>query len=186
MNKQHFITQINSILSNCENFKSRATTTDLSGIAIEDIIENLTRARAAIVRIAGDNSQYYKDFVAITNLKVYFGKQLILASGVLAALKSDIENNYLQTLSNLIHADVFSNYIEMAEHLLQEGYKDPAAVLLGSTLEAHLRDLCLRNEIEITSVNGKGDSIHKKADLINTDLVKANIYSTIQQKQVTA
>ena len=186
LNKQLYINQINSILTNCQTFKSRATHPDLSGIAIEDIIENLTRVRTTIVRITGENSHYYKDFEAIEKRPVYYGQKLVLSIGVLSALKSDLENDYLQSLSNLIHADVFSNYIEMAEHLLKEGYKDPAAVLIGSTLEAHIRELCNRNEIETILTNNKNEIIPKKADTMNSDLVKSNIYSSIQQKQITA
>ncbi len=37
----------------------------------------------------------------------------------------------------------------MAEYLLKEGYKDPAAVITGSTLEEHLRKLCIKNGIDI-------------------------------------
>ena len=74
----------------------------------------------------------------------------------------------------------------MAEHLLKEGYKDPAAVLIGSTLEAHIRELCNRNEIETILTNNKNEIIPKKADTMNSDLVKSNIYSSIQQKQITA
>ncbi|MEY4589075.1 MAG: hypothetical protein RL497_1151 [Pseudomonadota bacterium] len=34
----------------------------------------------------------------------------------------------------------------MAQHLLVDGYKNAAAVVCGSTLEAHLKQLCKKQE----------------------------------------
>jgi hypothetical protein len=74
----------------------------------------------------------------------------------------------------------------MAEHLLKEGYKDPSAVLIGSTLEVHLRELCVSNNLELEVLNSKGNLVPKKADVMNSDLAKAGVYSSSYQKQVTA
>ena len=70
--------------------------------------------------------------------------------------------------------------------MLKEGYKDPAAVLAGSTLEVHLRELCVSNNIDTDVLNSKGATISKKADVMNSDLTKAGIYSSAYQKQVSA
>ena len=70
----------------------------------------------------------------------------------------------------------------MADYLLEEGYKDPAAVLAGGTLEEHLRKLCQKNDIEIM----KDISHYRKADSLNADLAGANVYSKLDQKSVTA
>jgi hypothetical protein len=74
----------------------------------------------------------------------------------------------------------------MADHLLNEGYKDPAAVLTGSTLEAHIKELCKTSNIELETKNSKGNLIPKKADVLNSDLTKAGIYNGLLQKQITA
>jgi hypothetical protein len=71
--------------------------------------------------------------------------------------------------------------MEMAEHLLDQGYKDPAAVITGSVLEEHLRKLCDKHGI-IVSQGGKP----KKADALNAELAGANVYSKLDQKNVTA
>jgi len=72
----------------------------------------------------------------------------------------------------------------MAEHLLSQGYKDPAAVMIGSVLEENLRQLCSNNEIEI-EFDKDGILIAKKADRLNSDLAKAEIYTKLDQKAVT-
>ena len=81
---------------------------------------------------------------------------------------------------------MFSDYLEMAEYLLNEGYKDAAAVLIGSTLEVHLRELCISNNIDIETTNNKGKIIPKKADEMNSDLAKSKVYSASYKKHVTA
>ena len=69
----------------------------------------------------------------------------------------------------------------MAEHLSNQGYKDPAAVLVGSVLEEHLRKLCLKNSLPVLV-----GVTHKKADSLNADLAGASVYSKLDQKSVTA
>ena len=69
----------------------------------------------------------------------------------------------------------------MAAYLTSEGYKDAAAVIAGSTLEAHLKELAKSNSIELT-LNDKP----KKASLLNDELAKAGVYSASYQKQIVA
>ena len=57
---------------------------------------------------------------------------------------------------------------QMAEYLLGEGYKDPAAVLIGGVLEQYLRKQCEKSGIEVNSDSGKP----RKADTLNSDLAR--------------
>ncbi len=106
--------------------------------------------------------------------------------GIVQALKSDLESDYLKSLSEIIHSNLFSDYIDMATHLLEEGYKDPAAVLTGSTLENHLRNLCVKHDVEIEYENSKGKIVSKKADSMNAELAKKEVFNKTFQKQITA
>jgi len=101
--------------------------------------------------------------------------------GVLRGLKSDYENDYLISAEELIHADLFSDYLDMAKHLLGEGYKDPAAVIIGSSLEAHLRKLCEKSEI----ATAKPDGAPLKANTMNDELARPGVYGKSQKKVVT-
>jgi hypothetical protein len=101
--------------------------------------------------------------------------------GVLRAVREDLAEGNLARLPELIRAEVFSDFLEMAEHLLASGYKDPAAVLGGGVLEEHLRLLCNKHNIP-TTVGVKP----KKADTMNADLAKAGAYDTNQLKIITA
>lgn len=188
MNKDFFIKQLDNILNDYNRMKSKAQHSDLSGnTTIEEITDILTRAKAAIVRIVSDKSEYYKDIVdVLKKTHIWEGEKFRYIIGTIIALKSDLQNDYLKSYSEIIQSEVFSDYLDMANHLLSEGYKDPAAVLTGSTLKVHLRELCISNKIDIEVVNTKGISNPKKADLMNADLAKANIYSSAYQKQIIA
>jgi hypothetical protein len=102
--------------------------------------------------------------------------------GVVRALRSDIEAGYLQSHTELIHGELFADLPEMSQHLHDHGYKDPAAVIAGSSLEAHLRQLCQKSGIDPETEVGKP----KNADLLNAELTKANVYSKGDQKSITA
>ena len=101
---------------------------------------------------------------------------------VLTAAINELKGGWLQTTQGLIAGNLFSDFLDMANHLLDENYKDAAAVIAGSSLEAHLRALCVKSSIDVIDTKGA----HKKADLINAELHKAKIYALSEQKQVTA
>ena len=102
-------------------------------------------------------------------------------AGILGALRAAYASGYLATVAELIHADVFADFLEMADYLMAEGYKDAAAVIVGSVLEEHLRQLCARHTIAV-SVGSKP----KKADSLNSELGSKGALSKLDQKSVTA
>ena len=140
-----------------------------------------TRCIAAIERVAGRTSVYYEQALAILEINTHPWQHLCKQIGVAKALLSDVKNDYLKSLEEIIHGNVFGDYLEMADHLVSLGYKDAAAVIAGSTLEAHLRQMCLKHGVA-TAASGNP----KKADAINAELAKAAAYTKLDQKNVTA
>jgi hypothetical protein len=57
--------------------------------------------------------------------------------GILTAARNEIAGGWLFTTKGLVSAELFSDFLDMASHLLAEKYKDPAAVMAGSVLEEH-------------------------------------------------
>jgi hypothetical protein len=188
MNRDFFIKQLDEIIQEFNDIKLKAKNSDLSGnTSTEEIVTVLTKSKAAVQRIAGLNSEYYKEIEAILlRNTISAGVKLKHVIGSVIALKGDLENDYLKNFEDIIKSEVFSDYLEMAEHLLEKEFQDPAAVLIGSTLEAYLRELCVKNNIDIETINTKGTLLPKKADLMNSDLAKKSIYSSAYQKQITA
>jgi hypothetical protein len=173
--------QIDAALEGLNKLRSPHGYGDLSDIPLE-ATSAVTLMRDCIQRLAPPNSQYAQAMdVILEEHGLATGTAARKVAGVLPALRSAYASGYLTTVSELIHADLFSDFIEMAEYLLSEGYKDPAAVIIGSTLEEHLRQLCVRNGLP-TTAGGKP----KKADQLNADLANATVYSKLDLKSITS
>ena len=141
--KKYFLTNLSEII---EDFK-----TDRKGEWGASKI--ITQVKSAVNRIVGTESEYYKriDQILLNYQKMkdsYYDK-LAVVIGVAEALYSDIKSDYLKDLVEIIHDEIFSNYLEMAEFLLEEGFKDASAVISGSTLEEHIRKLAIKNRIDV-------------------------------------
>lgn len=177
-----FEKQLEGVIKEYESARARSKYGDASDVISNVQVRDLqTRCLAAIERIGGRNSVYYERATAILEVKDHPWSHLAAQVGVAMSLLSDLRNDYLKSLEEIIHSDVFSDFLEMADHLLESGYKDAAAVIAGSTLEAHLRLLCGKHGVA-TSSAGKP----KKADTMNADLVKTRAYPKLDHKNVTA
>jgi hypothetical protein len=107
------------------------------------------------------------------------------AREILVAAKTEMEGGWSTRVRGLVTAEVFTDFIDMADYLLSEGYKDAAAVMIGSVLEEHLRELCRTAGI-VTELERDGERRPKKADLMNSELAANNVYSKLDQKSITA
>ena len=136
---------------------------------------------AAIVRASGSNSTYSASAAESRKQKANDFYSLSREVGMASALLSDIRNGYLASFEELLHGDVFGDYLDMASHLLKSGYKDAAAVLAGGTLEVHIRKMC--NKLSISTSHGGKP---KKTESLNSDLSKQGAYTKLDQKNVTA
>ena len=131
----------------------------------------------------GEQHPFYKEFdKKVSDTYTYHAQE---GRGILKAAKQEIDGGWIFTVKGIVSAEIFSDFLEMAEHLLTEGYKDPAAVMIGSVLEEHLRQLCLKNSITTERVKN-GKPLPKKADLLNSELASASVYNKLDQKSITS
>jgi hypothetical protein len=169
-----FVQQMESVISDFQSKISASKYDDGSDvISNTEVRQFQIRAMAAIERTVGRGSVYYEKANAVLDENAHSYDHLASIIGITESLLIDMKSGYLKSLEELIHSDVFSNFLEMADHLNSSGYKDAAAVIAGSTLESHLKNLAIKHSVPIES-SGKP----KKADAINSDLVKANSYET--------
>jgi hypothetical protein len=181
-NSNIFEKQLNEIVVEYESKKEKSKHHDCSDVLDEQQVMALhTRCLASIERVAGKCSTYYELAERILNEKKNAWDHLAGLVGVVQTLLYDLRKGYLKSLEEIIHADLFADFLEMADHLTYNGYKDAAAVIAGSTLEAHLRKLADKNAVPINS-----GSKPKKADTLNAELIKLNCYSKLDQKNITA
>jgi hypothetical protein len=176
-----FEPQLEMLVKEYTDLMSRSKYDDGSDIGETAIRDLQTRCFAAIQRAAGIDSIYYKKASEIGETNTHVYDHVAGQVGVVKSLLSDIRNGFLKSLEEIIHGDLFADFLEMAEHLTDNGYKDAAAVIAGSTLESHIRQLCAKFALPIAA---GGKPI--KADTLNADLVKASAYTKLDQKNVTA
>ena len=97
--------------------------------------------------------------------------------GILKAVAEDLDDGLLTDVQTLVSAEVFTDFLGMAEHLLERGYKDPAASLCGAVLEQGLRRVAAN----------EGIKVRDRDDLsaLNQKLASKEVYTRLVQKRVT-
>ncbi len=176
-----FIKQLDAFLAAYKTMQNQSKHKDLSDLPKEDRQGLVTRSIVAVHRVTGLNSTYSLEIERLMKRLPALHLHTSSVIGIVQALRDDLNDGYVQNLQEVVHAEVFSDFIEMAQHLNETGYKDPAAVLAGSALEVHLKKLSIKNGIAI-DIDGKP----VKADKLNADLAKANVYGLLDQKSITA
>lgn len=106
--------------------------------------------------------------------------------GMLNALRKEYENGYFTDVSELVRAETFTDFLDQAEYLMSEGYKDSAAVIMGGVLEQHIKSLCIKNLISMSTLKPNGETRLLKLHELNAELAKANVYNKAYQKSITS
>jgi hypothetical protein len=96
---------------------------------------------------------------------------------ILRALKADVQAGYLRKQEDLIAAAVFSNFLDMAGHLLNAGYFHPAASLVGAVVEDGLRRVAASAGVAV----GPKDDINA----ISSKLRDKGVFNPLVAKRVT-
>ena len=185
ISQEQAVSHLDSVLKKYEKVRSGTyyAHEDLSNRALATQIEVATSMVAALERLAPKGTWYYTSLeVALKQHGANKCEAIPTLLGIIMALKEAYESGYLQEITELIHADVFSDFLDMTEYLLQERYKDPAAVIAGGVLEEHLRKLCEKHSIDTETATGKA----KKADAMNNELAASDVYNQLDHKNVTA
>jgi len=147
----------------------------------------VTRTGEMIRRLYPADSQHlasYTTCVSDYNFNILHSNyyaHLSTVTGLLRGVQHELEQGLLSDIKQLLQADIFADFLEMAEHLLKENYKDASAVIIGSVLEDTLRKLAVANGLP-TSKGGKPLTI----DPLNVALAKGGVYNKLVQKQITS
>ncbi len=133
-----------------------------------------TSSENILIKVAGENSHYRNNFVEDT--KNPWKSSVDAGVGILRALKSDIESGFVKNIKELAVAEIFTDFLEIAEHLLENGYKDPAAFLTTAVLEDGLRKIAAKNGIDVKRSDDIGS--------LNMKIADKETYSRLIQKQI--
>lgn len=164
-----------------------------SGLGQDYVIKTstwVTKIGQIIKNLCSENSQYFKNYDALLKsqpqhfyvMHSNYYQHLCVMTGIIKAVQSDYEKGLLIDFRQLLQSEIFSDFLEMAEYLLKENYKDAATVIIGSVLEDTLRKLAIANSINIK----KHNEDYLTLEALNVELAKANVYDKLIQKQITS
>lgn len=156
------------------------TTRDMGGndgsVDIDIAVQWGVSSLSFIGRVLGKKSEHYEHFARqIECLYSYHPAKEALAA--LKASYDDYAGGYLFDTRQMIHAEVFSDFIDQAQYLIETGYFQAGVVIAGAVLEDTLRQLADRVPLALPD--------NPKLDLVNAELAKGGVYDKLVQKKIT-
>ena len=143
----------------------------------------IRRLSAAIDRLSIPGSVYARDLEDERRTQYLgYSSQLEGLVSLATALRDDIAAGWMVSVVAMAHADTYADYLEMAEGLSSQGYKDAAAVIAGTSLEVQLKALAVKHSVNPQAPKGGP----KTMDAMNAELKTAGVYNALEHKQVTA
>jgi hypothetical protein len=133
------------------------------------------RGLTAVGSIVGESHPYYLAFDA--EAKSGYESSAGDGAAILKALRADVQAGYLRRQEDLVAGAVFSDFLDMAGHLLGAGYYHPAASLIGAVLEDALRRIATNSAVAI----GRKDDINA----LSSKLREKGTFSPLVAKRVT-
>ena len=181
--KEEILARLDTLIQKAENvLRTQKPVPDLlpghnTGRMILDVeafSEWQIQSSAYLSNLLGPDSVYVRKF----NAHVEHARpgHVSRGKGILKAVKEDVEGGYLKRIETLVSADIFSDFLDMAEYLLEEGYKDPAASLIGAVLENGLRKICKNRGITVKPT--------EKISTLNQKLANGNVYKRLTQRKL--
>jgi hypothetical protein len=155
---------------------------------VQDLASVAARGGQMIRKLYGEESQYARSWKQVlatngfSNIHSNHFQHVSELCGILKGVQHDLKSGMLADFKRLLQAEIFADFLEMAEHLLNTGYKDAAAVLLGAVLEDSLRKLATAVGVSTVAPNGKPMTI----DPLNVAIAKEGTYNPLVQKQITS
>jgi hypothetical protein len=138
--------------------------------------EIVTRLEETIRRWAPDPDYGNRALKTIRTEYGYHSDRIRTLAGIVRNLHHDWETGRLRTFRERVQADVFSDFLGMAEYLMEDGLAAPAAGLAGGVLEQHVRKLCAKHGVAVDA--------RAPIDPMNVALTRADVYGRNEQHQV--
>jgi hypothetical protein len=126
-----------------------------------------------LARTAGESSIYYRELLANDEIA-----DPHCMTGVITAAMTDFREGFMADAKLLVSAEVFADFLVQAEVLLENNYKDAAAVIIRAVLEDGMRRVCLAKGIEVKPKDG--------VDALANALLRANVLTAVQKKEIDA
>ncbi len=183
------IREVDELVTSAERLSRDAARSDneLGPERVTELLSVASRSGQLIRRLYGSDSHFESSLQQILSTDQFsvmhsnYYRHVSELAGILKGVQHEIKSGLLTEIRRLLQAEIFADFLEMAEHLLNEGYKDASAVLLGGVLEDSLRKLA--DSLKVATVSSAGNPL--TIDPLNVALMKAGAYNALVQKQVT-
>lgn len=143
-----FVEKIEELLKRIRPLKSTWWSTHLGEGGFKDTVEFeavYTEAISLLASVYGKGSVHYQRVIQFYNQGHLHA--LEQAEGLLVGTKGNLESGLLDDLRSRVLIEIKSDFLETARALLEEGQKDPAAVLACIVLEDSLKWLADKAEV---------------------------------------
>lgn len=108
------------------------------------------QAESFLLSLLGPDHVYYQRFKdAAGGGRSIYWTTMTQCVQLLRSVSDDLAKGRLVSLRDLVTAEVFGDFLGMADHLLKHDYKDAGASLIGAVLERGLRDVALANGLKL-------------------------------------
>lgn len=180
--KQKFIERCRQLIREGEKLKETRQFPPPNVIGGLSVVEQETfykwknKSENLIIMTSGKDSVYHRDFSK--EVTTCYFNNLEIGIGILKGLEEDLKQGFLEKVQDLVVAEVFTDFLDQAEHLLENKYKDPAASLAGAVLENGLKKIAKKNDIPVQ----ERDAI----DSLNQKLSQKQIYNEFKKRSIHA
>ena len=148
----------------------------LPTLSVQAYINWRTQSLTFLTDFLGPDHTYTSSFRTATDSGRYVSSARA-GIGILEAVLEDVEQGYIETVRQLITAEVWSDLFDQAGYLLNSGYEAPAASLAGALLENGLRSVAGSNGVAVKD----GDNLPS----LNQKLADKGVYNRLTQKKVS-
>lgn len=126
--------------------------------------------------LLGPTHNYVAEFKAATEKGAHGKTPTLEGKGVLGAILEDLEAGYLTSVRSLIRAELFTDFLDMAEHLHENGYHHAAVSLTGAVLEDGLRQIAYTATVKV----------NRRDDLaaLSSKLLQAGTIDPLRRKEL--
>jgi hypothetical protein len=146
----------------------------LPSLDSEAFAEWKAQSLTCLISLLGTKQTYVETFRE--EIKRGFKGTVESGKGILKAVRQDIAGGYLTKVETLVSADIFNDFLEMAEELLNQGFKGPSASLTGAVLEDGLRRICAQRPFKL----GQAEDLTS----LSKNLADANVYNRLTQNKI--
>ena len=115
--QDRLIAQLDDVIAEFSTLRKRSKYDDVSDLPEMEVTTFVSRAEAAIIRVAGRPSSYAEQSDRVFKAGGYPGHLARALAGILVSLRTDVTAGYTKSQRELLHAELFADFLEMAQHL---------------------------------------------------------------------